>query len=174
MILTFGRVTDYQGNVVNEELTEEEVLAKGYNIDCVDCKFCVRCTNCINCTNLTRCGFCENSNMLLNCNNCKSCTDLTNCYDCENVYSSTACSHCKWCTNSSSLVMCEHCEAVSDIGHFKSQPVRIQGTFWPISFNNTDMQIGCQKHTIEEWKNFDDITIKKMNGRAAAFWSLWK
>ena len=27
---------------------------------------------------------------------------------------------------------------------------------------------------IEEWKNFDDITIKKMNGRAKEFWSLWK
>ena len=37
------------------------------------------------------------------------------------------------------------------------------------------MAIGCQQHTIEEWRNFSDSEILEMDGRKALkFWKAWK
>ena len=36
------------------------------------------------------------------------------------------------------------------------------------------MAIGCQQHTIEEWKNFDDEVISKMDSNALEWWSRYK
>lgn len=184
--LAIGRVTDYQGNVVNEELTEQEVLAKGYNIDCkacIRCVCCYNCENCENCTNSTNCNnsrklhncrTCVDSEGLINCNNCGNCTHSIACFHCNHCHDCSCCSNCIRCVNCSLTESCNGCTEISDVRGFKSQPVRIMGLFWTITFDDTDMQIGCQKHSIEEWKNFDDITIEKMNGRAKEFWSLWK
>lgn len=184
--LAIGRVTDYQGNVVNEELTQAEAFNRGYNLDCKNCRHCVCCIGCESCENCTNATNCKNSRKLHKCKNCIDSEGLLNSYNCRNCTHSIACTHCEHChdctccencvrcVNCSLLASCNGCTEISNVRGFKSQPVRIMGLFWAVTFDDTNMQIGCQKHTIEEWKNFDDITIKKMNGRAKEFWSLWK
>ena len=45
---------------------------------------------------------------------------------------------------------------------------------WPISYTAVDMQIGCQRHPIEKWERFRDLTIDRMDTRALAWWKIWK
>ena len=42
------------------------------------------------------------------------------------------------------------------------------------SYTTRVLQIGCKKHSIEEWKNFDDETISKMDSGALEWWTQWK
>ena len=44
---------------------------------------------------------------------------------------------------------------------------------WPVAYTSTHMQIGCQKHLISEWWEFDDATIREMSGGALNFWKKW-
>ena len=41
---------------------------------------------------------------------------------------------------------------------------------WPISVWQGFIVIGCKKHPIEEWENFSDDEISKMNKNALGFW----
>ena len=51
----------------------------------------------------------------------------------------------------------------------------IQIEDWPITYTSDTMQIGCQRHPLEAWKNFTDAEIRAMDGRKAlTFWSKWK
>ena len=55
----------------------------------------------------------------------------------------------------------------------------ITGLRWPVLvFFRRDMtaalQIGCQRHAVEEWAAFDDARIANMDGAALAFWTEWK
>ena len=51
----------------------------------------------------------------------------------------------------------------------------IQVEDWPISYTSNVMQIGCQRHTFDAWKNFSDAQIRAMDGRRAlTFWAKWK
>ena len=51
----------------------------------------------------------------------------------------------------------------------------IQVEDWPISYTSEVMQIGCQSHTFDAWKNFSDAQIRAMDGRRAmTFWAKWK
>ena len=51
----------------------------------------------------------------------------------------------------------------------------IQVEDWPISYTSDVMQIGCQCHTFDAWRNFSDAEIRAMDGRkAVAFWGKWK
>ena len=43
-----------------------------------------------------------------------------------------------------------------------------------VSYTTRVLQIGCKKHSIEEWKNFDDETISKMDSGALEWWTQWK
>ena len=43
-----------------------------------------------------------------------------------------------------------------------------------IGFTNKYLQIGCKRHTIEEWKNFSDEEIAKMDKNALSWWNKWK
>ena len=45
---------------------------------------------------------------------------------------------------------------------------------WMITYTDTMLQIGCQRHTIEEWFAFDDDTIADMDSGALEFWTKWK
>ena len=46
---------------------------------------------------------------------------------------------------------------------------------WPITYTSDTMQIGCQRHPLEAWRNFSDAEIRAMDGRKAlAFWTKWK
>jgi hypothetical protein len=43
-----------------------------------------------------------------------------------------------------------------------------------VSYTDSILNIGCQSHTIEKWKNFDDEKIKNMDSGALAWWIKWK
>ena len=44
-----------------------------------------------------------------------------------------------------------------------------------ITYTSKILQIGCQSHTIEEWKNFNNKSILEMDGkRALEWWNKWK
>ena len=48
------------------------------------------------------------------------------------------------------------------------------GSHWTIVYTSTHIQIGCQNHTIDEWMNFSDAKINRMDNRALEFWIKWK
>ena len=51
----------------------------------------------------------------------------------------------------------------------------IQIEDWPISYTSEVMQIGCQRHSLDAWRNFSDAEIRAMDGRRAlTFWRKWK
>jgi uncharacterized protein YjbI with pentapeptide repeats len=46
---------------------------------------------------------------------------------------------------------------------------------YPITYTKNILQIGCERHEIEEWWSFDDRRILEMDGRKALkFWREWK
>lgn len=45
---------------------------------------------------------------------------------------------------------------------------------WPINYTSEVMQIGCQRHSFEEWRNFSDTEICAMDGQALSFWTKWR
>ena len=46
----------------------------------------------------------------------------------------------------------------------------IQIEQYPISYTSDVIQIGCQRHTHAEWREFDDAAILNMDGRVALKW----
>ena len=50
----------------------------------------------------------------------------------------------------------------------------IQTNTWVITYTESVIQIGCKNYTIEEWFDFSDETIKKMDAKALEFWKKWK
>ena len=51
----------------------------------------------------------------------------------------------------------------------------IQIDQYPITYTSDVMQIGCERHQINEWREFDDARILKMDGKAALkFWRKYK
>ena len=55
--------------------------------------------------------------------------------------------------------------------HIKS----IQLQTYPICYTSKVMQIGCECHAIEDWRNFSDKRIREMDGDSASnFWSKYK
>jgi hypothetical protein len=45
---------------------------------------------------------------------------------------------------------------------------------WNIVFTPSILAIGCQQHTIEEWKNFNDDKVIVMGSSSLEWWSKWK
>ena len=43
-----------------------------------------------------------------------------------------------------------------------------------IVFNKRIMAIGCQQHTIDEWKQFTDEKIAEMDKKSLEWWNKWK
>jgi len=62
------------------------------------------------------------------------------------------------------------CGLNGNLCHVKS----LQTEKYPITYTANVIQIGCQLHSIEEWKNFDDGTIRKMGAGALEWWTKWK
>mgnify|MGYP003633712870 FL=1 len=51
----------------------------------------------------------------------------------------------------------------------------IQVEAYPITYTSDVLQIGCQRHPIEEWADFDSRKIAEMDGSAALkFWAKYK
>ena len=53
-------------------------------------------------------------------------------------------------------------------------PLQLNNLRWPVLISDKYLRIGCQRFTIEEWKNFDDAAIVKMDFAALKFWRNWK
>ena len=61
--------------------------------------------------------------------------------------------------------------AVGNLLHLKT----IICDTYPVTYTAEDMQIGCQRHAIKEWWEFDDRRIVEMDGKTALkFWRKWK
>jgi len=51
----------------------------------------------------------------------------------------------------------------------------IQIEQYPITYTADILQIGCERHAISDWANFDDHRIAKMEGKSALkFWRKYK
>ncbi len=51
----------------------------------------------------------------------------------------------------------------------------IQIDQYPITYTSDVLQIGCERHGIDEWRGFDDRTIAEMDGKCALkFWRRYK
>ena len=62
-------------------------------------------------------------------------------------------------------------DANGNLRHVKS----LQTEKYYITYTSKIIQIGCQRHTIEEWKNFNDKKILEMDGKEALlWWNKWK
>jgi carbonic anhydrase/acetyltransferase-like protein (isoleucine patch superfamily) len=56
-------------------------------------------------------------------------------------------------------------------GDAQKTPIHISGLTWPVTILDTHMQIGCEFHSLDDWRGFDDARIAKMGGRnALKFW----
>jgi uncharacterized protein YjbI with pentapeptide repeats len=53
-------------------------------------------------------------------------------------------------------------------------PISILNLVWPILITEGFMRIGCQRHSHEEWRSFDNAAIRRMESRATEFWARWK
>ena len=52
-------------------------------------------------------------------------------------------------------------------------PITILNLAWPVLITDHKMIIGCQRHTHDEWREFDVDTISKMHPDALPFWDKW-
>ena len=57
----------------------------------------------------------------------------------------------------------------------KNSPLVINGLSWDVHISGTGMmRIGCQNHSIEDWKSFTDERISQMASDALEFWNQHK
>lgn len=56
----------------------------------------------------------------------------------------------------------------------KIKPLCLYGLTWRVIVTDTQMEIGCQRHTHDAWSAFTDAEIRGMDGRAEGFWSAHK
>ena len=63
----------------------------------------------------------------------------------------------------------------ADLWGAKNAPMIITGLLWTVYIDGTGMmRIGCQNHSVEDWKNFTDEKISAMNSKALTFWNQYK
>ena len=63
----------------------------------------------------------------------------------------------------------------ADLRGVKNSPLVINGLNWEVQINGTGMmRIGCQNHSIEDWKSFTDEQISQMASDALEFWNQHK
>ncbi|WP_462157786.1 pentapeptide repeat-containing protein [Acinetobacter baumannii] len=57
----------------------------------------------------------------------------------------------------------------------KASPLIVYGLRWDVIINGLGkMRIGCQEHSVEDWKSFDDARITHMDSEALEFWNQHK
>jgi len=63
----------------------------------------------------------------------------------------------------------------ADLRDAKHAPLVINGLCWMVYISGTGMmRIGCQEHSIEDWKGFSDELISRMDSYALEFWNQHK
>ncbi|MDC5415091.1 pentapeptide repeat-containing protein [Acinetobacter baumannii] len=56
-----------------------------------------------------------------------------------------------------------------------ASPLIVYGLRWDVIINGLGkMRIGCQEHSVEDWKSFDDARITRMDSEALKFWNQHK
>jgi hypothetical protein len=56
-------------------------------------------------------------------------------------------------------------------GEASQTPVCVSGMDWHVTILDSQMQIGCQFHSLAEWENFTNAEIAAMDGKKALrFW----
>lgn len=66
------------------------------------------------------------------------------------------------------------CELRDTIGN-NMEIKTIYAGLYIVTYTYRRMQIGCEQHSISEWWDFDDATIRYMGGRKALeWWRIWK
>ena len=56
-------------------------------------------------------------------------------------------------------------------GNAQVSPINIIGLAYNVTITDAHMMIGCEFHTFEDWRSFDERRIAQMEGlRAAKFW----
>ena len=93
-------------------------------------------------------------------NGCRYCTGCTGCHDCHD------CHDCRDCTNTEG--------AIKWNGEPAKALLSLNGLRWPVSTDGKSIQIGCQHHSVDEWRAFDDRVIAKMDEEALTFWKKYK
>jgi uncharacterized protein YjbI with pentapeptide repeats len=59
-------------------------------------------------------------------------------------------------------------------GTFNKGLLQLIGLKWPILFLDTHIKIGCKFYSTNEWDNFTDEEINKLNSEALDFWQAYK
>ena len=72
--------------------------------------------------------------------------------------------------SSANLCSADLCYAIGEMRFIKS----LQCEKYLITYTYNFLNIGCQSHTIETWKIFDDERIKNMDNNALEWWTKWK
>ena len=63
----------------------------------------------------------------------------------------------------------------ADLRGAKASPLIVYGLRWDVIINGLGkMRIGCQEHSVEDWKSFDDARITRMDSEALEFWNQHK
>ena len=106
------------------------------------------------------------------CTGCRRCTDCTGCRYCTDCTDCTGCTGCRYCTD------CTGCTYTVGALRWSGEPAKdllsINGLRWPVSTDGKSIQIGCQHHSVDEWRAFDDRVIARMDSDALAFWTQHK
>ena len=53
-------------------------------------------------------------------------------------------------------------------------PLQLNNLRWFVLISDSFLRIGCQRHSIEDWKKFSEEDIAKMDSSALAFLHKWK
>ena len=108
-------------------------------------------------------------------NGCSGCSDCSGCRYCRYCHGCTDCSGCSGCTDCSG---CSGCTDTQGTLRWKGGPAKallsLNGLRWPVSTDGKSIQIGCQHHSVDEWRAFDDRVIAKMDEEALTFWKKYK
>jgi len=74
------------------------------------------------------------------------------------------------CLTGANLTDVELCDCVGNRKEIKS----LQIEYFSITYTSEIIQIGCEQHSFEEWKSFDDGEIDSIDDQALKFWRKWK
>ena len=80
--------------------------------------------------------------------------------------------------NCSGCSGCSGCTDTQGTLRWKGGPAKallsLNGLRWPVSTDGKSIQIGCQHHSVDEWRAFDDRVIARMDSGALDFWKKYK